>query len=156
MSIKKKQNKTSIRIARSLRKLAERKKQDIEKHVDKPGWLFPPVRHIFSLKGNKEEQLGELSIHIKPSTPASERKLSELFLARFQRLIFGKNLPQKRVRPKHERDKMLVQNKKAMDRLVFKEIESIKNDKEFALADKKARKKLTQAKYRHHKLPSSQ
>lgn len=161
-----KDEKVPNKILRSFQKILRRKGQDIERGIEKPGQFYL----LFSHKIEKDDLTGDpkklgqiVPPEFDPNTPSSEIDLSTYFIKRFQRWLLGKRPPQKRVRPKHKRDNKLAGTppivKKSsvteeatihryMDNLVFKKIESV-NDIEFAKADKKARKRYTQSKYRY-------
>lgn len=164
------------KIEKEINKLHKRNLQDAEREGRILfGWLFPPVRHEVGpddLLGNPKKK-GKIGLAtFKPDTSARELRVANFFLKRFQKWLIGGNPPQKRIRPKHKRDAMLVKDKpikiitrnpvndtteitvhRKMDDLVFKETESIIGNEEFSKSDKRARKKHIQGKYRF--LPSS-
>lgn len=148
-----------------LKTLVERKNQDIERGVTKDSLVFPPIVHTIAkddLTGNPEK-LGKISIkEFPPGTSAREIRVASHFLKRFQKLILGKKPPQKRVRPKHKRDKLLAEDKPVRKRSVNQEItfrrkmdDLIENEtknvplEQLATAEKRPRKRYIQAKYRY-------
>ena len=153
-------------VTKTFRKVLQRSKQDLERGLRKPGWLFPAVQHRIEkddLKGDPNK-IGKITIEpFNPRISSAEFGLSVYMLKRFQRWLLGRKPPQKRVRPRHERDKKLaptpVENKQSMDqettkhrrmdKLIFKETERIKDDKEFAQANKRGGKRYTQSKCRY-------
>jgi len=157
-----------LRIEKDIRKLARRKMQDIGKGIDKPGYLFPTISHVVGKEDMKgcPDKLGEVRLNIRNPrrTSALELKVGMFFLKRYQKWLIGKKLPQKRVRPQYDRDRELAKSKittqksrnestihRPMDDIVFKETENITDTKEFSEANKRARKRYIQAKYRFNR-----
>lgn len=159
---------------RLLKKVAERKSQDIEKGIDSYGtWLYPPIIHIVGPEDINGDPNKRGKVRIGDFDPMkvsiAELELSNIHLKSYLKFLIDRKLPQKRIRPKHDRDKSLTEvalqnintnfgaglykettKHRKMDDIVNEETEYIQDDREYAIANKRSRKKLTQAKYRYN------
>lgn len=159
------------KILKDIEKLGIRKQQDIERGLDEPGFIFPPVVHEIGeddLKGNPKK-LGKIGLGLsRPNISSVEFSVAQYFLKSFQKWLIGKKPPQKRVRQNHDRDKSLIYDipkiktshngertkRTFIDEIIDRETIDLKLE-ELGEQEKKIKKKLIQAKYRYKKSSKS-